>query len=107
MTITACSQLTTPVQAVEQTIAPISGNLIVKVAPNPTSNYFTITLQSAAKENIKVHVFDVTGREMEEVLDVYPNSTIQLAMRYHPGVYFAEIIQGTDRVVLKLIKEGN
>jgi hypothetical protein len=48
----------------------------------------------------------VLGRLVEQRTDVAANSTLQLGNGYHPGVYFAQVIQGKDIVILKLIKEG-
>lgn len=31
---------------------------------------------------------------------------LQLGNSYHPGVYIAQFLQGTDKVSLRLIKEG-
>jgi len=83
-----------------------TGKLSVKVAPNPTSYYFTLGLQSLSKENIKLVVTDITGRVIEQRTDVPANSTIQLGSSYHPGIYIAQFLQGTDRVTIRLIKEG-
>jgi hypothetical protein len=78
--------------------------LTVKVAPNPTSFYFTLGFQSGSSEKMKLIVTDVTGRIIEQRSDVPANSTLQLGSRYHFGVYFAEIVQGKERVTLRLIK---
>ncbi|HET7117939.1 MAG TPA: T9SS type A sorting domain-containing protein [Hanamia sp.] len=83
-----------------------TGKLSVKVLPNPTSYYFTLGLQSLSKENVKLVVTDITGRVIEQRTDVPANSTIQLGSSYHPGIYIAQFLQGTDRVTIRLIKEG-
>jgi hypothetical protein len=83
-----------------------TGKLTVKVMPNPTSYYFTAGLQSLSKEKVKLVVTDMTGRVIEQRTDVQANSTIQLGGSYHPGMYIAQFMQGTDIVTLRLIKEG-
>jgi hypothetical protein len=83
-----------------------TGKLTVRVMPNPTSYYFTLGLKSLSKEKIKVTVTDLLGRTIEQRTDIPANSTIQMAHHYHPGVYFAEFLQGNDRVTVRLIKEG-
>ena len=75
--------------------------------PNPTSNYFTLQFNSQSYEKFKITVIDVIGRMIEQKPDVPANSTLQLGSKYHPGVYIAEILQGKNKVVLRLIKEGN
>ena len=78
----------------------------VKVAPNPTSYYFTLQFKSVSLEKMKMTVTDLAGRVIEQRPDVPANSTQQLGGRYHPGIYFAQIIQGNQKMVLRLIKEG-
>ncbi len=80
--------------------------LTVKVAPNPTSNYFTLQLNSGSTQKINLVVADVMGRTVEEVTDILPNGTIQIGSSYHPGFYVVQAVQGNDVVVVKLIKEG-
>ena len=84
--------------------APAS--LSATVAPNPTSDYFTLNLKSSSPEKIKINVVDVMGRTVEQIMDILPNSQIQIGGHYRPGFYTAQIVQGNDQVVLKLVKEG-
>jgi hypothetical protein len=44
------------------------------------------------------------GRVVERKTDVSPNSTLKIGNQYHPGIYFAEFIQGKEKVILRLIK---
>ena len=81
-------------------------SLAVKVAPNPATSYFTLSFQSVAKEKIKINIVDVSGRNKERFTEIWPNSTLQVGASYRPGVYFAEVTQGNQKVILKLIKEG-
>jgi hypothetical protein len=84
----------------------VPGKLTVKVMPNPASYFFTVTTKSLSKENVKLTVMDITGRVIEQKTDVPANSTIQLGDKYHPGIYIAEFMQGKDKIILRLIKEG-
>ena len=83
-----------------------SDPLTVKVAPNPTSYYFTLQFKSVSNEKMKINVTDLAGRVIEKMPDVPANSTLQMGHRYHPGIYFTEVMQGKQKVVLRLIKEG-
>ena len=38
--------------------------------------------------------------------DVPANSTLQVGGKYRPGIYLVEIMQGKEKQVLKLMKEG-
>jgi hypothetical protein len=82
------------------------GNLSVKVMPNPSSYFFTVAMKSLSKENVKMTLMDITGRVIEQKTNVPANTTIQLGDKYHPGIYIAEFLQGNDKVILRLIKEG-
>ena len=84
-----------------------AASLTVNVAPNPTSNYFTLTLKSIGIEKVKINVVDIMGRPVEKIIDVSPNSSVQIGNKYRPGVYMVQAIQGKQTIVLKLIKEGN
>ncbi|MGN6248634.1 MAG: T9SS type A sorting domain-containing protein [Ginsengibacter sp.] len=83
-----------------------TGALSVKVLPNPTSYYFTAGLQSLSKESVSMVVTDITGRVIEQRTNIAANSTIQFGSSYRPGTYIVQFLQGTDKVTLKLIKEG-
>ncbi len=80
--------------------------LSATVAPNPTSNYFTISFRSGSPEKIKIEVVDISGRSIEKLTDITPNSSIQLGGKYHHGVYLMRAVQDKDAIVLKLIKEN-
>ena len=81
------------------------GKLSLKVIPNPSSTAFNLVLRSASKENINIRVIDVTGRIIEVKNGVRPNSTLQLGSKYYTGFYFAEIMQGQEKVVVRLLKQ--
>jgi hypothetical protein len=80
--------------------------MAVRVLPNPSSNYFTLGLKSGSNEKVTITVVDIAGRTVELRNNVPANSNLQLGNSYHPGVYFAQVVQGKDMVILKLIKEG-
>ena len=64
------------------------------------------SLKSARNERIKLTVVNVLGRMVEQRSDIPANSTLQSGNGYHPGIYFVQVMQGKDIVILKLIKEG-
>jgi len=95
-------------EPLDNQVAELAANsFTVRVMPNPTSNYFTLQFVSKSYEKLKITVVDVLGRVIEQNPDLPANSTLQLGSKYHPGVYIAEILQGKNKVVLRLIKEGN
>ena len=74
-----------------------------KVYPNPTSSYFNLKITSASNERVKVTVVDAIGRVIEQRSE-QPNSTIQIGQNYQSGIFFVEVLQGKDRVVLRIAK---
>ena len=75
-----------------------------KVYPNPSSNYFNLRLSSVSNESVKITVVDAMGRVIEQRNNIQANTTIQLGGGYQSGTYFVEVIQGNDRVVVRMAK---
>jgi hypothetical protein len=73
--------------------------------PNPTSNQFSLTTNSSVDRPIQITITDVLGRIVEARAGVAANGTIKFGHNYRPGVYFVQVIQGTEKVILKLIKQ--
>lgn len=88
-----------------QTISKETVNAIeVKVLPNPSSDYFTLKISSKHQSPVQLRITDASGRAMETRNNLNANSTVQVGHRLHPGSYFAEVIQGSERKVVQLIK---
>jgi hypothetical protein len=77
--------------------------LNVSVYPNPSSVDFTFDLSSLSDEQVTITIFDLTGRQLEthKVTDKY----FQCGENLRTGIYFAEIIFGENRKLVRLIKE--
>jgi hypothetical protein len=56
------------------------------------------------QERFTVKVVDVNGRLIEVQQNLYTGQVIELGAKYTQGTYFAEVMQGTNRKVVKLIK---
>jgi hypothetical protein len=76
------------------------------VLGNPSPNDFTIRLRSKAENNIRINVYDNLGRVIERISSLPSSQTVRLGSSYHPGIYLVEIVQGTRKQTLKLVK-GN
>ena len=81
-----------------------TGGLSVKVGSNPSHVSFTLMTSSANNAALTIRVTDISGRVVETRTGIAPNGTIQLGADFHPGVYFAEIVQGNSKVRIKLLK---
>jgi hypothetical protein len=78
--------------------------LSVSAAPNPSGNYFTISIKGGGSEKVRLRVTDMLGRIIEHKENLHVNSTITIGDHYYPGVYIVEAIQGNIHKQIKLIK---
>jgi hypothetical protein len=81
--------------------------LKVTVSPNPTATYFTLKLESKYQTPVNLRVMDGRGRVIDSKTQIGSNSTFQIGHTYSSGTYYAELIQGTKRKVVQLIKVIN
>jgi uncharacterized delta-60 repeat protein len=79
--------------------------LNVKVLSNPTTNHFTLKLRSSSKEKINMRVMNANGSVLERKNGLPANGQVQVGDAYINGIYLAEFTQGTQRVVVRLIKQ--
>jgi hypothetical protein len=78
--------------------------LSVQVLPNPSAVEFTLVIKAEQTGNIHLRVLDIQGRVLEQRSNISPTQKLIIGEGYHSGIYFAEITQGTDRKVIKLLK---
>ncbi|MBB1287361.1 T9SS type A sorting domain-containing protein [Flavisolibacter sp. BT320] len=90
-----------------QTVDVYTGKLNVQVRPNPSTVAFELVLRSSNNQPAVLRVVDAAGRVLESRNNISANSTQRVGDTYRPGVYFAEVMQGTERVMVKLIKQPN
>ena len=76
----------------------------VIASPNPAQNYFVIRTESADQNLVNIRVVDVSGKVVEELHDIAPNTNTTVGPHLAVGSYFAEVVQGSNRRVLKLVK---
>lgn len=81
-----------------------SEKLSVKASPNPSSSYFTLQVQTSSNAPVNLIVTDASGRVMESKT-VFANRSLQIGSNYRPGVYYAELVQNDQKVVVKLLKQ--
>jgi hypothetical protein len=79
--------------------------LQVRTLPNPSANYFTLSLTGGNNsEKISVRITDVIGRTVELKNNLSSNCNLSLGNSYQRGIYFAEVIQGSVHKQIKLVK---
>ena len=77
----------------------------IRVLANPSPNYFDIQLRGKA-DNIRLTVYDNLGRVIETKSSLSSNQTVRIGNFYRSGIYFVEIVQGTHKQILKLVKSN-
>lgn len=82
-----------------------SGTLTAVATPNPSSGNFAIQIQGKATTPVSVRVVDVMGKPVYMSNKVAPVTTLRLGENWQAGTYFVEILQGTDRKVMRLVKQ--
>jgi uncharacterized delta-60 repeat protein len=86
-------------------IKDVVADFLVKLISNPTQNFFTLFIQcSDNHEGVSLKVVDIFGRIVETRSNITSNGTLQFGSSYKPGIYFAEVRQGTKREVVTMIK---
>ena len=81
--------------------------LRVQAVPNPSQSVFTLITSGNGSEPLTLRILDAVGRQVELKRNQPATGTMQVGRHYRPGVYYAEVVQGKERVVLKLIKQAN
>jgi len=88
-----------------QDAATTMNQLSVGVLPNPSTNYFTLVLKTTSHEPLQIAIKDEVGRLVETIRPANRNSSVKIGGGYWPGIYYAEVIQGNKRKVVKLLKQ--
>ncbi len=88
----------------KETVGVTETGLSVKASPNPTRDVFTFIVTSAGKLPVHIRLLNEAGQMQESRNNIQLGSAFTMGRSLHSGVYFAEVIQGKERVVVKLIK---
>ncbi|HLP36604.1 choice-of-anchor J domain-containing protein [Lacibacter sp.] len=95
--------VTAPTASARLTGAAVS-KLSIQVLPNPSAVEFTLLIKAEQTGTINLRVLDIQGRVLEQRNNISPTQRLTIGEGFHSGIYFAEITQGTDRKVIKLLK---
>jgi PKD repeat protein len=100
-TSSAIIQSATPEKS---TSANTEDELKVTVMPNPSNTFFTLKLESRFQTLVSMRVMDAAGRVVDARSKIGSNSTLEVGQQYSNGTYYAEMIQGSRRKVVRLVK---
>jgi hypothetical protein len=84
--------------------APDLGILTVTASPNPTTTTFKLKIASSNTDPVYIYIYDVTGGFMR-MYKVGHNSTLTLGLYWRAGIYTAFALQGSQRAIVKLLKQ--
>ena len=76
----------------------------VNVTPNPTADLFRIKIKGAGNEPIVIRIMDAAGKVYSTIANVTKGSVVTVGSGLKNGIYFAEVIQGRQRKMVRLIK---
>jgi hypothetical protein len=84
--------------------APTTGILTAVASPNPTTTSFKLKISSNNNDPVYVYIYDITGGFMK-MYEVAHNSTLTLGLYWKPGIYTAFCLQGSQKAIVKLVKQ--
>ncbi|MGB4937440.1 MAG: PA domain-containing protein, partial [Ferruginibacter sp.] len=76
----------------------------VRVYPNPSAHDFSLQIFSRSNEPVTVRIIDAKGSLKQVQTGLSKANLLKVGADLIGGSYFAEVIQGTNRKVVKLIK---
>jgi hypothetical protein len=76
----------------------------VNVYPNPAAYAFNIQVISKSSEPVTVRILDMNGKVLHVLVQQTKANSIRVGDKLVGGTYMAEVIQGTNRQTVKLVK---
>ncbi len=78
----------------------------VNIFPNPSAFQFNLTFYSDNESSAMLILYDIAGRELERREGITANKAFVFGNNLKSGVYVAEIITGTRKRSIRLMKEN-
>ena len=80
-------------------------NSEINIFPNPSSTNFKLNIDSKSNEPVTIRILDMVGKEINVIQSSKTKSSVlQIGAALIAGTYFAEIKQGSNRQIVKLVK---
>jgi hypothetical protein len=86
------------------TFQPVISSLTLQAFPNPTKNYFNLSIKSNSKDNVDIRVLDISGKLIQHIVGPV-DQIYHFGERFAKGMYLVEVIQNAQRGVVKILKE--
>ena len=78
--------------------------LQIKLSPNPTESFFSMTVTSPGNQTLHVRMFDMLGR-LVEYQQGARGQLLKLGERLATGMYLIEVRQAEEVIVIKAVKQ--
>jgi hypothetical protein len=75
---------------------------MLKVSPNPTTSYFSITNSNIFR--IDIQIFNAVGKLVEEFVSIQPQSKVDFGNSYGAGIYYIKAVGNTKTTFKKIIR---
>jgi hypothetical protein len=82
-----------------------TGELQVSAYPNPTYGAFQLQVKGLSATPYAIRITDMAGKAVVNLPNQKIGATITVGQQLRSGIYFAEVQQGTQRKVIKLVKQ--
>ncbi len=82
---------------------PPSVEFRVSAMPNPSNTYFNLVISAKDRVPVIVRILDLSGRVIEQH-EKAGSSTLDVGYRWPAGAYFAEVSQGDQRKIIRIVK---
>ena len=96
--------VTVKVEPETKIAVPVADEFKVHVYPNPSVHEFTLMVNSKSKEPVTIRIMDVNGVVKSVNAMVAKSNNIKVGKNLVAGIYTAEVVQGKNRQLIKLIK---
>ena len=87
-----------------QSLSESTDDLDAVISPNPSESDFALKVRGNNKEEIEIRVIDIYGRGVYQAKGS-ANQSYRFGQNFTSGTYIVELWQGTNRKVLKVIKQ--
>jgi uncharacterized protein YjdB len=74
-----------------------------EIYPNPSSSSFTLALKDQLSDKITIIVTDIHGKKVYQANS--NKNRVDFGKDFTPGIYFVQVIEGTNRQTIKIIKQ--
>jgi hypothetical protein len=89
---------------VTTTVTQLVDEFRVNVYPNPSAYDFSIQVSSTSNEPVTLRILDMSGKVMSVHAQQTKTGNIRAGGKLTGGTYIAEVMQGANRKMLKLVK---